>query len=233
MHQDDKDASANDCYPIIAQVKGERKKLININDEGHFSVDDAPDYINEHCNAIHSFSDCFRYGKQINQIKKLTSELTSEYDNHYYSEIEEIAEISDEREGYDDQDWLDLVEGNIENSLIEQLESAKADYITRTKFTKLIDPEAFQNISKKDVHTDTLDLIAKVTDFAKNANLDTDNILEEQVNDSVIDKVRDWLKVGKAPEKDYIIKQSKALQTYRNNFNLLFLESQYDLLCYS
>ena len=46
-------------------------------------------------------------------------------------------------------------------------------------------------------------------------------------------KVRDWLKVDKAPAKDYIIKQSKALQTYRNNFNLLFLESQYDLLCYS
>ena len=72
LHQDDKDASANDCYPIIAQVKGERRKLININDEGDFSVDDAPDYINEHCNAIHSFSDCFRYGTQINQIKKLT-----------------------------------------------------------------------------------------------------------------------------------------------------------------
>ena len=49
----------------------------------------------------------------------------------------------------------------------------------------------------------------------------------------MIDKVRDWLKVGKDPEKDYIIKQSEALQTYRNKSNLLFLESQYDLLCYS
>ena len=97
---------------------------------------------------------------QINQIKKLTSELTSEYDNHYYSQIEEIAEISDDRESYDDQDWLDLVEGNIENSLIEQLESAKADYFRRTKFKKLIEQEAFQNFSEKDVHTDTLDLIA-------------------------------------------------------------------------
>ena len=48
----------------------------------------------------------------------------------------------------------------------------------------------------------------------------------------MIDKVRNWLKEGNAPEKDYIIKQSKALQTYRNNFNL-FLESKYDLLCYS
>ena len=225
LYQDDEDATANDCYPIIAQIKGE-KKLINKNDEGDFSVDDAADYINEHCNAIHSFSDCFRYGTHMNQIKKLTSELTIEIDNHYYSEIEEIAEISDDREKYDDHDWLDLVEGNIEHSLIEQLESAKADYIRWTKFKKLIEPEAFQNISEKDVHTDTLDLIAKVTDFAKNANLDTDNILEEQVNDSVIDKVSDWFKVGKAPEKDYIIKQSKALQTYRNKVSLLFLDSQ-------
>ena len=131
---------------------------------------------------------------QINQIKNLTSELTSEYDNHYYSEIEEISEISDDREGYDDQDLLDFIEGNIENSLIEQLVSAKADYIRRTKFKKLIEPEAFQNISEKDIHTDTLDLIAKVTDFAKNANLDTDNIVEEQINNSVIDKVRDLVK---------------------------------------
>ena len=64
------------------------------------------------------------------------------------------------------------------------------------------------------MHTDPLDLIAKVTDFAKHANLDTDFILEEQINDSVIDKVRHWLKVGKAPEKDYTIK-SKTLQAYR------------------
>ena len=39
-----------------------KEKLININDEGDFRVDDAPDYIDEHCNATHSFSDCFRYG---------------------------------------------------------------------------------------------------------------------------------------------------------------------------
>ena len=74
LHQDDNDATANDCYPITAQVKGERRKLLNIN--GDFSVDDAPDYVDEHCNAIQSFSDCFRYGTQISQIMKLTSEVT-------------------------------------------------------------------------------------------------------------------------------------------------------------
>ena len=66
------------------------------------------------------------------------------------------------------------------------------------------------------MHADTLDFIAK------NANLDTDTIHEEQVNDSVIDKVRNWLKVGKAPEKDYTYKQSKALQAYRNNLTYYF-----------
>ena len=33
MHQDDKDAIANNCYPITAQVKSERRKLINMYDE--------------------------------------------------------------------------------------------------------------------------------------------------------------------------------------------------------
>ena len=95
LHQNDKDATANDYYPIIAQVKGERKELININHESDFSVDDAPDYIDERCYAINSFSDCFRYGTQLNQIKILITELTRDFYNHYYSEIEEIGEISD------------------------------------------------------------------------------------------------------------------------------------------
>ena len=82
------------------------------------------------------------------------------------------------------------------------------------------------------MHTDPLDLIAKVTDFAKHANLDTDFIhFQEQINDSVIDKVRQWLKVGKAPEKDYTIK-SKTLQAYRNNFNLLIIESKWFTLLF-
>ena len=33
MHQDDMDATANHYYPNIAQVKTERRKLINMNDE--------------------------------------------------------------------------------------------------------------------------------------------------------------------------------------------------------
>ena len=33
-----------------------------MNDEGDFSVDLAKDYITKHSSALHSFSDCFRYG---------------------------------------------------------------------------------------------------------------------------------------------------------------------------
>ena len=48
-------------------------------------------------------------------------------------------------------------------------------------------PQELLNISGKDVHTDTLDLIAKIAYFTKNANLDTDTILEEQFNNSMIE----------------------------------------------
>ena len=52
-------------YPIFTLLlKGERKKPINII-EGDFGVDDAPDYLDEHCTAIHSFLDCFHYATQI------------------------------------------------------------------------------------------------------------------------------------------------------------------------
>ena len=53
------------------------------------------------------------------------------YNNLYYSKIEKIAEISDDREDYDKQDMLGLVKGNIENALKERLESARADFIRR------------------------------------------------------------------------------------------------------
>ena len=66
-----------------------------------------------------------------------------------------------------------------------------------------------------------------------NVHLDADTVHEEQVNDYFIDRARDCLKVGRAPEKNYTNKQSRAFQANRNNFNLLFLEGQYDLLCYS
>ena len=32
MHQDDKDATANHCYPITAQVKTEKRELTNMKD---------------------------------------------------------------------------------------------------------------------------------------------------------------------------------------------------------
>ena len=83
-----------------------------------------------------------------NQIKKLTTEVTIVYGNHYYSEIEEIAEINDDRDGFDDQDWLDLVEGNIENSFMEKLELAKVDFSKRIKFKKLENQKFFKTFRK-------------------------------------------------------------------------------------
>ena len=72
------------------------------------------------------------------------------------------------------------VQCNFEKSPTEQLEPAKANYMRRKTFEKLLNEKHF---SEMDVHGVKLDLIAKITVLAKNANLDTNIILEEKLSD--------------------------------------------------
>ena len=72
LHKNDSNIFQNDCYPVIAQMQGGKKKLINILDRGDFSIEDAPEHFEESCSAIQNITDFFRFGKQINQIKRLS-----------------------------------------------------------------------------------------------------------------------------------------------------------------
>ena len=47
---------------------------------------------------------------------------------------------------------------------------------------------------------DSLDLIIKLTDFAKTAALDVETIVQEQLKDQVIETVKKWVKRGTKPE---------------------------------
>ena len=84
-----------------------------------------------------------------------------------------------------------------------------------------------------EIHVDALDLINKFSDYSKKADLNIDTILHEQITDPVIQKVRKWVKLGQEPDDNYKIKQSKAFQSYKNNFKLLFLDPTYDILCFN
>ena len=82
-------------------------------------------------------------------------------------------------------------------------------------------------------HVDTSDLIQKLSDFARDADLDIQTLLEEQLNDPVLQFVRKWLKTSDTrPQKTPDIDQSKALLSYYNKFEQLSIEHDTNLLCY-
>ena len=115
-------------------------------------------------------------------------------------------------------------------SRIQELEQAKEEYKQRTHKCDIVEPTTLHpevvNISCKD-------LLLKLTEFTKQAQLDTDTILCRQRNDPVLQTVRQWRKARNKPPSTSPIKHCKGLRAYKNILNLLILEEQYDLLCYN
>ena len=68
----------------------------------------------------------------------------------------------------------------------------------------------------------------------KTADLDVTTLVEEQLNDPVLQKVRSWIKKSdKRPTKTHDNNQSKALLSYFNRFEQLFIDEETNLLCYN
>ena len=124
---------------FIAHIPGQEKKILNITDED-FSINDASEDIEQTCSAIYNIADSFRYGRQMNQIQKMSLEnvSTESLNDHTYEEVpEEVHAIDD---GLDDEHWLDIQKGNVEMSLIQQLEQAKEEYKQRTLKCDIVEP---------------------------------------------------------------------------------------------
>ena len=85
----------------------DNKKILNNTDED-FSLNDASDNIEQTCSAKYNIADSFRYVRQINQIRKMSSEIvsTESLNYHTYEEINEEVHAVDD--GLDDGDWLEL-----------------------------------------------------------------------------------------------------------------------------
>ena len=117
------------------------KEIINISDRGDFSIEDVPEYFEEFCSAIQNITDFFRFGKQINQIKRLS--IPNINNENIYEEIpDEVSALDDPLEN---SEWLDLYEGNVENNLLNDLVKAKNDFATKTRSLKLIEPLSLQS----------------------------------------------------------------------------------------
>ena len=71
---------------------------------------------------------------------------------------------------------------------------------------------------------DNEELIQNLSKFAKTADLDVKTLVEEQLNDPVLQRVRSWRKESdKRPAKTQDFNQSKALMSYFNHFQQLFI----------
>ena len=93
---------------------------------------------------------------------------------------------------------------------------------------KLIEPLSLQSEENK---SDSLELLAKMTDFAKAANLDVETIMQEQCNDTVIIDIKNCIKQNEKPERDKKILIAKkkhqklisgSLKYYSLKTNLIF-----------
>ena len=95
---------------------------------------------------------------------------------------------------------------------------------------KLIEPLSLQSEENK---SDSLELIAKMNDFGKEAHLDIETIMQEQCNDTVIIDIKNCIKQNEKPERNKTNPycEEKGLKAFIRKFELLFIEDQHDLLC--
>ena len=177
-------------------------------------------------------ADCFKHGKTINQYKRLCSDVCPYFTNYTieeetYSEIEEqpdnnydsdneIAELN-----FNQKDSEFLHDFSLANESIRRKPTQKP--ILKTNIDSELHPEV-----------DTKELIQKLSEFAKPADLDMNTLVEEQLSDPVLQKVRSWTKKSDTrPAKTHDINQSKALLSYFNRFEQLFIDEETNLLCYN
>ena len=79
--------------------------------------------------------------------------------------------------GLNDNEFNDVLGNFVDPTLIHALEKAKEIYNERTKNYTIMESTALHN---ENVKSDYFDLLTKITEFAKKAQLDVDTILQEQ-----------------------------------------------------
>ena len=180
---------------------------------------------------MQDMTDCFKLGKTINQCKQLCFNIspassTSSLNERDYSDIEQYDEESTD-------DETEIAELNLQSQnpdFCRDHSVALELFRTKTKYKPILKkPNPFELFPE----VDTSDLIQKLSDFARDADLEIQTLLEEQLNDPVLQVVRKWIKTSDTrTQKTPDINHSKALLSYYNKLEQLFIEPDTNLLCY-
>ena len=173
--EDEQNASYNDFYPIICQ-QGNARKTLRLKSDGNEHVEDYLED-NEVLSTMQDMTDCFTLGKTINQYKQLCASnspasSTSSLNERDYTDIKEYYEKSTD-------DETEIAELNFESQDPDfRRDHSVAHELFRTKTKNkpiLKKPISFELFP----HVDTSDLIQKLSDFARGADLDIQTLLEE------------------------------------------------------
>ena len=206
-HNDDGQCGSNDFFPILCQ-RGKDQRLLHLKNDGE--EHEVEHYENQKTVMAtrQDIADCFKLGKSINQYKNLCLPSYKMQCEPEYSRID-VAELhfsSGDHEFYRD-----------ESTAKEKSNSQKVE---RPLLNKSLDAEQFPNI-------DTKDLLPKLSDYYKIADLDITTLVAEQITDPVLQVAQSWVRNDNKPTtKTPEIQQSKALLSYFNNFNQLFLDKK-------
>ena len=221
-------------YPILCQQGDERRALHFKNDGDEQLLEVIENYCadDEIAVTMQDIGDCFKLGKTINQYKQLCSDTSPTYSLSDVSEANNYDAIIYDND-YTSDDDVEIAALHMDQKdpqFVHDHSSAKEAFrhktIDKPLLKKSINHELYP-------HVDTKDLIARLSDFAKEAELDVATLVEEQINDPVLQTVRKWIKTSsKPPDKTHEILQSKALLSYYNKYEELFVDEETNLLCY-
>ena len=225
-HNDDGHCSSNDFFPILCQ-KGKDQRLLHLKNDGE--EHEVEHYENQQTVMAtrQDIADCFKLGKSINQYKNL---CLPSYKIQYEPEYSRIDDIETDS-SCDEEEVAELHLSSEDHEFYRDKSTAKEKNISQKRerplLNKNLDVEQFP-------HVDTKDLLQKLSDYSKTADLDITTLVAEQINDPVLQIVRAWVRNKNKPNtKTPEIHQSKALLSYFNNFNQLFLDKESNLLCYN
>ena len=191
--QDEQNTSFNVFYPTICQQR-KTKKTFRLKNDGNEQHAEDCNEDNEVLATMQDMTDCFKHGKTINQYKQLCSNIspasrTAGLKGGDYSDIEQYDEQSTD-------DETEIPKLNFESQGLDfHRDQSVAHELFRSKTTHkpiLKKPISFDLFP----HVDTPDVIQKLIDFAREADLDLQTQPEEQPNDPVLQVVRKWMRTS-------------------------------------
>ena len=209
---DDGQCGSNYFFPILCR-KGKDQRLLHLKNDGEEL--ELEHYENQQTVMAtrKDIADCFKLGNSINQYKNFCLPSFKMQCEPEYSRVGEIETDSSD----DEEDVAELHLSSGDHEFYRDKSTAKeknnSQKVERPLSNKSLDADQFP-------HVDTKDLLQKLSDDSKIANLDITTLVAEQINDPVLQVVRSWVTNNNKPTtKTPEIQQSKALLSSFNNFN--------------